>query len=256
MQPEPESNAPELADIETSSAGYAARFAGPVGKWMLDRQEKLVLEGLRAAGARSVLDVGGGHGQLAHPLVAAGFELTVLGSETVCADRIADLVMSGKCRFVVGSVIALPFPDQSFDAVVTVRLLPHCARWNQLIRECARVARQVVMLDYPLKSGLNALAPILFGAKRKLEKNTRTWRNFKHAEVARAFAAAGFAPAGRSGQFFWPMVLHRAMKNVALSSALEWLPDRLGLTRRFGTPVIAKFSRAESAPFGKNSAAW
>lgn len=255
MHAEAESNAPELADIETSSAGYAARFAGPVGRWMLDRQEKLVLEGLREAGAQSVLDVGGGHGQLAHPLVAAGFELTVLGSETVCADRIADLVMSGKCRFVVGSVVALPFPDQSFDAVVTVRLLPHCARWNQLIRECARVARRVVMLDYPLKSGLNALAPILFGAKRKLEKNTRTWRNFKHAEVARAFAAAGFVPAGRSGQFFWPMVLHRAMKNVALSSALEWLPDRLGLTRRFGTPVIAKFSRAESDPFGKNTAA-
>lgn len=248
MDKESQSIAPELADVETSSASYAARFAGPVGRWMLERQERLVMEGLREAGARSVLDVGGGHGQLAHPLAAAGFELTVLGSETVCMDRITDLVMSGKCRFVVGSVVALPFPDRSFDAVVTVRLLPHCARWNQLIRECARVARRVVILDYPLKSGLNALAPLLFGAKRKLEKNTRTWRNFKHREVARAFAAAGFAPAGRSGQFFWPMVLHRSLKNVALSSALEGVPEKLGMTRRFGTPVIARFERAADTP--------
>ncbi len=244
MNDDRESHGPELADVETASASYAARFAGPIGAWMLARQERLVLERLRAAGARTVLDVGGGHGQLARPLAAAGYEVTVLGSESVCAERIADLVAAGRCRFIVGSVVALPFPDRSFDAVVTVRLLPHCTRWPQLIRECARVARTVVVVDYPVKSGLNALAPWLFSAKRKLEKNTRTWRNFTHAEVAGAFAAAGFAPAGRTGQFICPMVLHRALKRVALSEALEWIPDRLGLTRRFGTPCIAAFTRA------------
>ena len=235
---------PETADIETASAGYAARFAGPVGAWLLKRQERAVRAQLESAGARSVLDVGGGHGQLARPLALAGFDVTVLGSDASCAERLSDLIAAQRCTFVVGNVIALPFPDASFDAVVSVRLLPHCERWRELLREFARVARTVVIVDYPLASGLNALAPWLFAAKQKVEKNTRTWRNFTHAEVAEAMAASGYAPHDRRGQFLWPMVLHRTLKSPALSAALEWVPDRLGLTARRGTPVIAAFRRS------------
>lgn len=237
---------PETADIETSSAGYAARFAGPIGAWLLREQERLVLGYLRRAGARTVLDVGGGHGQLAAPLAREGFEVTVLGSAPVCAERIQDLLDRQQCRFVVGNVIALPFENRAFDAVVSVRLLPHCERWEQLIRELARVARRVIVVDYPHASGLNALAPWLFEAKKKMEKNTRTWRNFTHREVADAFAQAGCARVGRRGQFFWPMVLHRALKSPALSSTIEWLPARLGLTGCLGTPVLAAFQPGDA----------
>lgn len=232
---------PETADIETSSAGYAARFAGPTGEWLLRKQERIVVQLLKRAGVRTVLDVGGGHGQLAHPLAREGFEVTVLGSAPVCAVRIQDLIDQQRCRFVTGNVIALPFPDRSFDAVLSVRLLPHCEQWSKLIRELARVARQLVVVDYPHASGLNALAPWLFEAKKKMEKNTRTWRNFSHREVVDAFASAGCNPVSRRGQFFWPMVLHRAIKSPTLSTALEWLPAALGLTARLGTPVLAAF---------------
>lgn len=246
MSLQEEDPGPEIADVETSSDGYAARFAGDIGRWMLARQEDLVMRALRTVGAQTVLDVGGGHGQLARPLSEAGFEVTVLGSESVCAARIADLVQAGMCRFVVGSVIALPFADRSFDAVVTVRLLPHCARWPLLIRECARVARRVVVLDYPVSGGFNRLAPWFFGAKKRLEKNTRTWRNFTHREVADEFARAGFGLSSREGQFFWPMALHRAFGSVALSKALEGLPKLAGITARFGSPVIASFVRCST----------
>ncbi|MCS6771249.1 MAG: class I SAM-dependent methyltransferase [Kiritimatiellae bacterium] len=239
------SSGPELADVETASASYAARFAGDVGRWMLERQERLVLEALQRAGARSVLDVGGGHGQLARPLADAGYDVTVLGSESICAARIADLVQSNRCRFVVGSVIALPFADRSFDAVVTVRLLAHCERWRMLIRECARVARRVVIVDYPVAGGFNLLAPFLFEAKKKIEQNTRRWRNFRHGEVAEAFRQFGFEPERRTGQFFWPMGLHRAIGRLGVSKALEWAPERLGVSARFGTPVIAAYRRTD-----------
>ena len=33
---------PETADVETASDGYAARFGGATGVWMLRRQEKIV----------------------------------------------------------------------------------------------------------------------------------------------------------------------------------------------------------------------
>lgn len=243
MTDQPDNDFPETADIETSSAGYAARFAGSIGRWMLARQERIALTYLREAGARTVLDVGGGHAQLAGPMARAGLQVTVLGSAPVCAERLSDLIDAQQCRFVVGNVIALPFPDQSFDAVLSVRLLPHCARWPELIRELSRVARKVVVIDYPLASGLNSLAPWLFAAKQKMERNTRTWRNFSHAEVKAAFAQAGFAATARHGQFIWPMVVHRTLKTPALSSALEAIPSTLGITRRFGTPVLAAFRR-------------
>lgn len=243
MATEPEQHFPETADIETSSAGYAARFAGPIGAWMLARQEQIVLDFLRKTGAKTILDIGGGHAQLAGPMARAGLDVTVLGSAQSCAERLSDLIAEKRCRFVVGNVIALPFPDKSFDAVVSVRLLPHCERWQELIQELARVAKKTVIVDYPLAGGLNKLAPWLFAAKKKMEKNTRTWRNFTHSEVSDAFTLSGYAPAGRRGQFLWPMVIHRTLKTPALSSTLEAIPGALGLTRHLGTPVLAAFQR-------------
>ncbi len=88
----------EAADVETSSDGYAARFAGPVGAWMLAQQTRLVLDALRRGRPNAnVVDIGGGHGQLAGPLIEAGYSVTVLGSAASCRNRIADLVDSGRC---------------------------------------------------------------------------------------------------------------------------------------------------------------
>lgn len=234
---------PETADIETSSDDYAARFAGPAGEWMLRTQERLVLDGLRAVGAQTVLDVGGGHGQLAGPMARAGHQVTVLGSAAVCARRIREEVAAEQIRFLVGNVLALPFEDQSFDAVVSVRLLPHCERWPELVRELCRVARFAVVVDYPTRRSLNALAPLFFGAKKKLEGNTRAWRMFTDAELRHAFTAAGFRLAGRHGQFFWPMVLHRALKEPRLSRWAEAPCRWLGLTRLWGSPILAVWRR-------------
>jgi SAM-dependent methyltransferase len=238
---EPRAETP--ADIETASAGYASRFQGPVGTWMLERQEEGTLALLRDLQPKSVLEVGGGHGQLTGGLIRAGYQVTVQGSAEVCRERIASHVASGRCAFVVGSFLDLPFPDRSFDAVVSVRLIMHSAAWPRLIGEMCRVAKRAVVVDYPLAGGLNALAPLLFGAKKQLEKNTRTWRNFSHAEVAGVFAEHGFSPAERRGQFVFPMVIHRTLQHRRLSAAMEGFAAGLGLHRCVGSPVLARFDR-------------
>ena len=68
---------PETADIETSNDDYATRFCGKVGAWMLGMQERGVLKLLAAAVPRgaAVLDVGGGHGQLAEPLCREALDI-------------------------------------------------------------------------------------------------------------------------------------------------------------------------------------
>ncbi len=242
---------PETADIETSSDGYAARFAGPTGAWMLRVQEALVLDLLRAPGVRTVLDVGGGHGQLAAPLCRRGFEVTVAASAESCRRRIAPLVESGRCRFVVGDLLGLPFADRSFDAVFCFRLATHCGRWPELIAELCRLARRAVILDYPTGQSLNRVAPRLFGVKKRLEGNTRTFRLFRHAEIEAAFRAHGFRPGRRAGQFLLPMVLHRVARCQPLSAGLEAAFRSAGLARRWGSPVIAEMLRegGEGAEF-------
>ena len=159
--------------------------------------------------------------------------------------RIAGLVESGRCRFEVGNVIALPYPDRHFDVVICFRLLTHCERWPELIAELTRVAKGPVILDYPTSQSLNAIAPALFAAKKRIERNTRTWRLFRHREVTDAFQACGFKVMARQRQFALPMVLHRALRLAALSRLLEALCRLCGLTALAGTPVILRAERQE-----------
>lgn len=241
MSEQPTPSFPETADIETASEDYARRFAGRTGEWMLSLQERLVVEFARRAGGQSVLDVGGGHGQLAWPLRKAGFEITVLSSAPECVARLQPHVERGEICFVVGNVIEMPFESKAFDLVVSVRLLTHCERWPKLVAEMCRVARRAVIVDYPALQGFNALSGYFFSAKKQVEKNTRTWRDFRHEEVDQTFGAAGWRLAERAGQFFWPMVLHRLLRCVPASRALEWPFHAMGLTRRWGSPVIAMY---------------
>ena len=100
-----------------------------------------------------------------------------------------------------------------------------------------------MVVDYPTSQGINAIAPALFDAKKKLEKNTRHWRSFRHDEIRAEFERNGFKQVQRSGQFLFPMVLHRMLKITALSAAIEGTTRALGLNRRWGSPVVARFSR-------------
>ena len=231
------------ADVETSSAAYARRFEGPVGRWFLDVQARTTLELLRARPGTSIVDVGGGHAQLTGPLVAAGCDVTVYGSADCCSERLQEWVRSGRARFRSGPLLQAPWPDGSFDAALAFRLLPHVDRWRELVRELCRLARNVVIVDYPAARSANAVSGALFGVKKRIEGDTRPFRIFRDAEVEEAFAAAGFARTERRRQFLLPMALHRGLRLAPLSRALEAAAHVAGLTRAWGSPVILRAER-------------
>jgi 2-polyprenyl-3-methyl-5-hydroxy-6-metoxy-1,4-benzoquinol methylase len=236
-------SAREDADVETSSEAYAQRFAGPVGAYFLEVQSRTTLDLLRPWPGCSVLDVGGGHGQLVGPLVDAGHAVTVYGSAPVCGERIRAWTEDGRTAFRAGDLLDAPWPDRSFDVVVSYRLLPHVSRWRQLAAELARLARLAVVVDYPTRRSVNAAAAVLFGLKKRVETNTRPFTVFRDRDVAAAFAAAGFAATTRRPQFFFPMALHRAMGRAGLARALDRAAAALGLTRALGSPVILRLER-------------
>lgn len=233
----------ETPDIETSSEDYARRFAGAVGAWFLRVQARAVLGMLASWPEATVLEVGGGHGQLTGDLVREGYRVTVFGSDESCQQRVKPFVDAGRCRFAAGDLLNLPYAAQAFDAVVSLRLIPHVQAWPKLIGELSRVARHAVVVDYPTVRSLNCLTPALFGAKRRVEGNTRPYLMFHDAEIERAFSVHGFRRRGRYPEFFWPMVMHRMLKRPTLSAALEAAPRVAGLTAWLGSPVVSRFVR-------------
>jgi ubiquinone/menaquinone biosynthesis C-methylase UbiE len=233
----------ETPDIETCSEDYAGRFSGPVGTWFLDLQQQITLKMLQDYPNASILDVGGGHGQVLAALVQGGFDVTVLDSAEICQARIREFIESGQAIFVTGNLLDLPYPDGAFDVVLSYRLLPHINQWQRLIAELARVARRAVILDYPDVHSLNQIAPQLFQLKKKLEGNTRNFTLFRRAELIEEFSKHRFTCSAYEPEFFLPMVLHRKLNAVKASSAAEGFFRHSGLTRSFGSPVIIRFTR-------------
>ena len=133
----------ETADIETSSEEYARRFAGDIGKWLLKIQEDATLPLLGHYRNASILDVGGGHGQLTKPLIDSGFKVTIFGSTSACATRTLHLRDGKSYHFIAGNLLTLPFIDRAFDVVISYRLLPHVTHWEQLLSEMCRVAKNM-----------------------------------------------------------------------------------------------------------------
>jgi 2-polyprenyl-3-methyl-5-hydroxy-6-metoxy-1,4-benzoquinol methylase len=237
--------APEDADVETSTEGYARRFAGPVGAFFLARQAYTTLDLLRPWPGGSVLEVGGGHAQLVDPLVVAGHPVTVYGSDRVCGERLEPWTSSARATFRAGDLLRAPWPDRSFDVVLAVRLLPHVTQWRALIAEMSRLARRAVIVDYPTRRSVNAVSRVFFAFKKGLEGNTRPFRVFRDKEIGNAFAAAGYVSTARRPQFFLPMALHRAIGSVALARSLEGGARLLGLTAALGSPVILRVERRD-----------
>jgi SAM-dependent methyltransferase len=231
----------ETPDIETASDAYALRFAGAAGRYLLAEQEAAIRAVLADWRGGSVLDVGGGHAQLTPLLRSLARDVVVFGSDSRSLERVRRDFPA--CATATGDLLDLPFECRSFDVVVAVRLLPHVRNWPRLLSELCRVARSTVVVDYPRPTGFNRLTPLLFPLKKRLEGDTRHYRNFRDAEVDELLRVCGFEPRERRAQFLLPMVVHRRAGGFTPLRALERAAQGLCLTQALGSPVILRADR-------------
>lgn len=235
----------ETADIETSSDDYASRFAGPVGEYFLKTQLEILLSVLQPdfAPGSTILDVGGGHGQLAIPLVQHGYRVTVTGSHDSCRQRLTKELAEGTYTYRTCDMLHLPYPDNSFNAVIAFRLVPHVDRWQQLLAELARVSSGCVIIDYPDIRSINILNFLFFRLKKSLEGNTRPFGLFDRRMITKEFINNAMGHPKMVPEFFLPMVLHRKMGSAGISHLLESCCRICGLTRLFGSPIILRVDK-------------
>lgn len=92
-----------------------------------------------------LLEVGSGGGQVAVHLATRRPDLRIVGLDLSPeqTDRAARRAASlgNRLRFTTGDVHALPFPDASFDVVLSVASIKHWAEPARGLAECARVLR-------------------------------------------------------------------------------------------------------------------
>ena len=235
----------EMPDIHSSSPQYANRFSSPAGRWFLEVQEQATRGLLDNLTFNSVLDVGGGHGQNLPLLSKYSHELTVVGSDKVCPEQIRPFLENGRMIFKTAPLVQTGLADRSFDVVLSYRMLTHLQEWKALIAELCRLANHSVLVEFPIKAGFNTLSGLLFSLKKGVEGNTRPYTLFLEDQIRLEFESRGFRLHGRRALFFWPMALHRLHRSRLLGLILEGLPRLIGLTKLFGSPVIARFDRKE-----------
>jgi len=233
----------ETADIETASADYAARFSGEVGEYFLEKQEAITLDLLRDLPKARILDVGGGHAQLAEPLVKKGFDVTVTGSDDICRVRLDQRLDSGSFEYITCDSLHLPYEDRAFDVVIAFRLLPHAERWRELLAELCRVADKCVICDYPDRRSFNILYEQLFAMKKKMEGNTRPYTLFSRGQIAGELNLHQFGRTQYRPEFLLPMVVYRKLKNKRVSALVENFLRMTLLTHFFGSPIIFRSDR-------------
>jgi len=235
----------ETPDIESSSDEYAKRFSGETGKWMLEIQNFATNTLLKPSKNQTILDVGGGHGQNIELLLKKGFNITIFGSNEICGKRIQKYIDTTKINFITGDLLNLPFEDNQFDIVISYRMLTHISNWKQFISELSRVSKKTILIDFPSFRSANIIAESMFKYKKKVEKNTRTYKVFKEKDVIKEFKNFEFMPEKKFPQFFIPMAFHRLLKQRYISSFLETILRTLYITYFLGSPIIYKFEKKQ-----------
>ncbi|MFY9928138.1 MAG: class I SAM-dependent methyltransferase [Streptosporangiaceae bacterium] len=177
----------DVAAFDQRAAGYGEGWLGRLHRDMADRAAALARE---AAGSpRSILDVGCGPGYLLLHL-AADFpqaeRLTGLDAAPAMIKKAnaATPPGDGRLAFTVGVAERLPYPDHSFDLVVSTTSFDHWADQQAGLRECARVLTpggHLVLADL--------FSPLLIPT----QVGTRRGKARTRARATRLLAAAGFA---------------------------------------------------------------
>jgi ubiquinone/menaquinone biosynthesis C-methylase UbiE len=130
----------DVAAFDRRAPGYESGWLGRMHHEIADRAADVALACVPAP--RRLLDIGCGTGYLLRQLAArapAAAELTGLDPAPAMIETAQAMAGDDRLRFRSGVAERLPFPDGTFDLVVTTTSFDHWADQLAGLRECARV---------------------------------------------------------------------------------------------------------------------
>ena len=221
------------------------RFSGPIGTLVAENQEAVLLRFLAPVEGLQVLDVGTGTGRAALALARRGARVTGLdaSAEMLRVARQHAAADGVEIRFEVADAHALPFPDRSFRAAVSLRVIMHTPDWRRCLAELCRVAADRIVFDYPALASVAGLHALGRHVGHVLNDRVEAYRVFRGRAIGAAVAAQGFRVAAVHRHFVLPIALHKAVGSRRFTERIEAILAAAGLLRLFGSPVTVLATR-------------
>lgn len=212
---------------------YVSWRAASLGAITEELEQRQVMDMLGELSGRRVLDAGCGDGALVRAAASRGADVTGIDTDpamlAAARSRVAQAGLHA--TFMEGPVQRLPFPDASFDVVVSITVLCFVADAAGAVREMARVLRPGGRLV------LGELGRWNFWAMRRRVRGwlgSATWKaaRFRTASELRALAkGAGLSVTAIRGAIYYPPV-------GLLARLLAPIDSQLGRLTTFGAAFI------------------
>jgi ubiquinone/menaquinone biosynthesis C-methylase UbiE len=235
------------ADAATARSFEAQRFGGPIGQLVAGTQARVIVDMIGRVDGRRILDVGTGAGRAALMLARGGARVTAVdASEEMLLQaraRAADALVT--VDFLRGDAHDLQFEDRAFEIGVCLRVLMHAPDWRRCLAELCRVSDRLVLFDYPSFFSAAVLESMGRRLKHAVGGRTEPYRALRRRSIERVLGRYGFRIRSIHRQFVLPIQFHRMIGSRRFTEFSERLLDRVGLLRRFGSPVTVCAERCE-----------
>jgi ubiquinone/menaquinone biosynthesis C-methylase UbiE len=193
-------------DAAVADTYDAERFASRKGRIVDRREQGLIRALIQRAGLRppaSLVDIPCGTGRLAMSLAAEGFQVTGVDvSEQMLERAVArwsDAPADRRPTVVVADAESLPFEDDAFDVVVSLRLAGHLPPATRVgvLREFGRVSRGHVIVAFYHRASVQ-------GVLRRQARRGLSWNPVSLADIDGELDRAGLRRVDR--RFMLPFV--------------------------------------------------
>jgi ubiquinone/menaquinone biosynthesis C-methylase UbiE len=146
---------------------YDQWFETPIGRLVREYERDLIMDLLRPQAGDLILDAGCGTGVFTEEILTAAARVAGLDLSLPMVKRASENLTGFPFVAALGDILRLPFPDASFDRVVSVTAMEFIADGHGAVRELFRVTRKGGTV---VVATLNSLSP---WAERRLARAER-----------------------------------------------------------------------------------
>ncbi len=248
MSPAPDSSHYSYSfysDPATAQEFDQSRFGGQIGQLVALAQEQVIDEFLVDLHGLTALDVGSGTGRAALALARLGASVTAVdvSEQMLRVARSHAEAASLPVTFVPGDANSLEFADQSFDLVISLRMLMHTPNWKRCLGEMCRVSRRRVVFDYPPLVSAPAVQMLLRRLARLAGRRVETYHVISTPAARSVLRAHEFQVARFHRQFVLPIALHKLVGSRRFTQLSESALAAVGLLHVLGSPVTIMAER-------------
>jgi hypothetical protein len=119
----------------------------------------------------------------------------------------------------------------------------HAPDWRQCLGELCRVAERLVIFDYPAAASVALLESLARRTVHALGARTEAYRVLSDRAIRQTLGRHGYRVRSVHRQFVMPIAFHRLLGSRRFTIGSESILDRLGLLKRFGSPVTVVAER-------------